>query len=224
MLRTLLGARGVPRLSHDSLDGLPQNGRTDPIEYYKRPLVGYLFRERINMALRMLGGRRFRSLLEVGYGAGAVLVALAPHVDAMAGIDLDAEPEIVERALRARGLDAQLLKGSVYEMPYAEATFDLVVSFSVFEHLSAYETALAEVSRVLAPGGHFLLGMPAVNRTMSRLFELIGHRDIDDDHVTTPAQVARTFSRHGLRVEQRTNLGVPGGGPALYYSWLLKRV
>jgi SAM-dependent methyltransferase len=224
MLRTLLGAGSGPRLSHDTLDGLPQNGRTDPIEYYRRPFVGYLFRERINMGLRMLGQRRFRSLLEVGYGAGAVLVALAPCVDAMAGIDLDAEPEIVDRALRARGLDAKLLKGSVFEMPYADGAFDLVVSFSVFEHLSAYETGLAEVSRVLAPGGVFLLGMPAVNRTMSRLFELIGHRDIDDDHVTTPAEVASTFTRHRLRVKKRTNLGAPGGGPALYYTWLLERV
>ena len=34
------------------LEGIPQNGPTDPIEYYKRPIIGRLFRERINRGLR----------------------------------------------------------------------------------------------------------------------------------------------------------------------------
>jgi len=36
------------------LEGIPQNGPTDPIEYYKRPIIGRLFRERINRGLRLL--------------------------------------------------------------------------------------------------------------------------------------------------------------------------
>jgi hypothetical protein len=56
-------------LTPATLEGLPKTGPTDPIEYYRRPLVGRIFRERINMGLRLLADRRCRRVLEVGYGA-----------------------------------------------------------------------------------------------------------------------------------------------------------
>src|SRR5215472_10315892 len=150
-------------LSLETLQGLPKNGPTDPIEYYRRPLVGRLFRERINRGLRLLGDRRFPRALEVGYGAGAVLLTLARAVDELYGIDLDADPDVVGQLLAARGRKATLLRGSVFALPYESGSFDLVVCFSVFEHLREYSKALAEVARVLAPSAWFLLGMPAVN-------------------------------------------------------------
>jgi len=214
----------VPLLTSESLQGLPRNGETDPIEYYRRPLVGYLFRERINMGLRMLGDRRWPRALEVGYGAGAVLVSLAPVVDELVGLDLDADPDIVTRALRERGMQADLRKGSVYELPYEDASFDLVVSFSVFEHLHEYERGLREVRRVLRADGTFLLGMPAVSRAMTKLFLAIGYSGIDEHHVTTPADVRRRFARAGFTIERTKNLGLPGRMPALYYTWLLRAV
>jgi SAM-dependent methyltransferase len=212
----------MPQLRRGALEGLPKNGRTDPIQYYRRPLVGYLFRERINMGLRMLGERRFEEALEVGYGAGAVLLTLAPNVRKLHGIDLDAEPGPVMKMLDTKGFSADLRKGSVYDLPYAPQTFDLVVCYSVFEHLHEYDRGLEEVRRVLRPGGTFLLGMPAVNRTMTRLFDLIGHRNIDDDHVTAPREVAERFRAHGFVVDGHKNLGLPGRGPALYYTWSLR--
>ena len=204
----------MPQLRRGALEGLPKNGRTDPIQYYRRPLVGYLFRERINMGLRMLGERRFEEALEVGYGAGAVLLTLAPNVRNLHGVDLDAEPAPVTKMLDGRGFSADLRKGSVYDLPYAAEAFDLVVCYSVFEHLLEYDRGLEEVRRVLRPGGTFLLGMPAVSRTMTRLFDLIGHRNIDDDHVTAPRDVAERFGAHGFVVDAHRNLGLPGRGPA----------
>jgi SAM-dependent methyltransferase len=161
------------------LDGIPKNGPTDPIEYYRRPLVGRIFRERINRGLRLLPERRFARALEVGYGAGAVLLSLAPGVDELHGLDLDADPKIVTGLLESRGLKAALRQGSVYELPYETDSFDLVVSFSMFEHLHEYPKGLSEVARVLRPGGLFLLGMPAVNRLMEAGFLAIGFKGIN---------------------------------------------
>src|SRR5215831_18571276 len=113
-------------LQSHMLEGIPQNGPTDPIEYYKKPLVGRLFRERINRGLRMLPVKRYARALEVGYGAGVLQLALAPTVDELHGIDLDAEPESVTRLLSARNCSSTLKQGSVYELPYPDAHFDLV--------------------------------------------------------------------------------------------------
>jgi SAM-dependent methyltransferase len=215
----------MPELTPSMLVDLPKTGPTDPIEFYKRPLVGKLFRERINMGLRQLDdvGPRFARALEVGYGAGAVLLALAPVVDDLHGIDLDAAPDPVTKMLASRGHTATLEQGSVYELPYETGTFDLVVCYSVFEHLHEYGKGLDEVARVLKTGGKFLLGMPAVNRMMEWGFRAIGFKNIEDHHVTRPQDVAKVFARHGFTVRTRRFLGVPLDGVALYYTWLLEK-
>ena len=205
---------------------LPQNGPTDPIEFYKRPLVGWLFRERINRGLALLGERRFARALEIGYGAGAVQLALGRAVDELHGIDLDADPARIAPALAARGVRAELVQGSVLEMPYPDGHFDLAVCFSVFEHLADYRRALAEVARVLRPGGHFLLGMPSVNKGMEAAFRMMGFKGIADHHITTPRMVSDCFGEAGFTVAATSHLDLPARRPAglrLYYDWLLIR-
>jgi SAM-dependent methyltransferase len=213
----------MPELTRDLIRDLPQNGPTDPILYYRRPVVGWLYRERINLGLRMLPRKRFESVLEVGYGAGAVLLALGSTAEKMHGLDLDADPALVRALLATHGREANLVKGSVYEMPFADGAFDLVVSFSVFEHLHEYTRGLEDVARVLRPGGLFLLGMPAVNRMMDAGFRAIGLKGIEDHHVTTPASVARAFDAAGLSVVSTKNLVFPLPGVTIYYNWLLER-
>ncbi len=217
----------MPEITAELVAGLTPNGPTDPIVYYRRPLLGWLFRERINLGLRLLDGRRFVRALEVGYGSGVVLAALHPLVGELHGLDLDADPTQAHETLRARGARATLVQGSVYDLPYPDAHFDLVASFSTFEHLHDYPKALGEVARVLRPGGQFLLGMPSVNRMMEAGFLAIGFRGINDHHVTTPQQVAGGLGSAGLTVlrYRQLTLPLPGlPGAPVYHTWLLERV
>src|SRR5262245_43412147 len=110
-------------LTPSLLAGLPKNGPTDPIEFYRRPIVGRLFLGRINMGLGLIPPRHYAKALEVGYGAGAVMLTLAPAVDELHGIELDADPGPVHEALGARGYAAKLARGSVYELPYEAGSF-----------------------------------------------------------------------------------------------------
>jgi SAM-dependent methyltransferase len=208
------------------LRDFPKTGPSDPIEYYRRPLVGRLFLERINRGLRLLPERRFERALEIGYGAGVVQLVLSGASDEIHGIDLDADPEAAMRLLAARGCNSLLARGSVYELPYEQNYFDLVVSFSVFEHLDEYRKALAEVYRVLAPGGLFLLGMPSVNKLMEAGFWALGFKAINDHHVTTPADVERAWPEVGFVARAAAYLDVPAPRPfgvRVYYDWLLEK-
>jgi SAM-dependent methyltransferase len=211
------------QLTTTLLEDLPKNGPTDPIEYYRKPLVGGLYRYRINMGLGLIPSGHYKSALEIGYGAGAVLLAMAPAVGELHGIDLDADPEPVKKLLATRGRTVNLVQGSVLDMPYADQTFDLAASFSVFEHLAEYRRALREVARVLAPDGLFLLGMPAVNWMMELGFRAIGFRGINDHHITTPAQVAACFEDCGFTLVRSRRLNAPVRPMTLYYVWLLKK-
>lgn len=213
-------------LTAELVSGIEPNGPTDPIVYYRRPLIGWLYRERINRGLRLLRRSRFRAALEVGYGSGAVQLAMAERVAELHGVDLDADPAVASSLLRSRGHAATLVRGDVLDLPYQAERFELVWSFSVFEHLRAYREGLQEVVRVLEPGGLLLLGMPSVNRSMELGFRLIGFKGIEDHHVTAPAQVAQAFEGVGLDALATGHLDLPGPRPAglrLYHNWLLRK-
>jgi 2-polyprenyl-3-methyl-5-hydroxy-6-metoxy-1,4-benzoquinol methylase len=53
-------------------------------------------------------------------------------------------------------------------LPYADASFDVVILSEVVEHLPQYITVIHEAGRVLAPGGHLVLSTPNVQRLHSR--------------------------------------------------------
>jgi ubiquinone/menaquinone biosynthesis C-methylase UbiE len=204
-------------------------GATDPIRYYKRPGIGWVFRRRIEMGLEMIPplGPGSRAL-EVGYGAGIVLYNLASRLSELHGLDLDADPASASKRLRSLGVEARLVKGSVLDMRsvYSDDYFDLVVCFSVMEHLAEPDRALLEMWRVLKPGGVAILGMPAVNRFMEYAFQAIGFKGIEDHHITTPAHVLRLANsdqRH-WQVERRA---LPAAVPfqlALYHTFGLKKI
>jgi ubiquinone/menaquinone biosynthesis C-methylase UbiE len=88
-------------------------------------------------------------VLEVGCGTGLILSRLAERAHSAVGIDLSRG--MLARA-RARGLDvAQAL---ATELPFPDASFDLVCSFKVLAHVPNIHQAMREMARVTAPGGH----------------------------------------------------------------------
>ena len=94
-------------------------------------------------------------ILDVGCGTGANLLMLAEYGDAE-GVDIS---EDALAFCRERGLDKVRL-GAGEELPYEDATFDLVTAFDVVEHMDDDLAGLREMRRVLRPGGRVLLFVP----------------------------------------------------------------
>jgi ubiquinone/menaquinone biosynthesis C-methylase UbiE len=92
-----------------------------------------------------------KDVLECGCGTGLILERIRGHARHATGIDLS--PGMLELA-RARGLDVH--EGSVTELPFADASFDVTCSFKVLAHVPDIGRALAEMARVTRPGGVLL--------------------------------------------------------------------
>lgn len=92
-----------------------------------------------------------KDVLECGCGTGLILDRIRQHARRAVGIDLS--PGMLELA-RARGLEVQ--EGSVTELPFPEATFDVTCSFKVLAHVPDIGRALSEMARVTRPGGVIL--------------------------------------------------------------------
>jgi len=101
-----------------------------------------------------------RTTLEIGLGYGTVAERLARQGADYHGLDLAAGPVAMARARLARVPGARpeaVLQGSVLQLPYDDATFDHVVSIGCLHHTGDLFGAVAEVRRVLRPGGRLLL-------------------------------------------------------------------
>jgi SAM-dependent methyltransferase len=130
----------------------------------RRTLVGSLLR-------RYGGGNGRPHLLEIGCGAGGLLKELAQTTVAY-GMDVEAESM---KYCQERGLE-RLCLGDAAALPYRSERFDAVVCVDVLEHLDDDRAALADIYRVLKPGGRLLATVPAFQWLWSRRDVQLHHK------------------------------------------------
>jgi SAM-dependent methyltransferase len=123
---------------------------------------------------------RPRSVLEVGGGPGELAERMQRELGAEVSF-VDISPRMVELA-RGRRIDAQV--ADVQELPFADAAFDTVVAAWMLYHVPDVGRGLAEIARVLRPGGALI----AVTNSVQHLREL---REL----IAYPTGWEETFSR-----------------------------
>lgn len=100
---------------------------------------------------------RGRRVLEVGVGAGTDHLQWARAGAECYGVDLtDAAIETTRRRLETYGLQSTLRRVDAEVLPFADAHFDVVYSWGVVHHSEHPERIVAEIHRVLKPGGYFI--------------------------------------------------------------------
>jgi len=138
-------------------------------------------REVLDALIQRLGLPADARILEVGCGTGHNLEMLS-RFGSVDAIEVDAA---------ARKMAEQRLGRTVMQAPLpalegvAERTYDLVAAFDVIEHIEDDHAAVASIARRLAPGGRFVLTVPAHQWMWS------AHDSVNHHH--------RRYSRRGLR-------------------------
>lgn len=95
-----------------------------------------------------------KRVLEIGVGLGTDFVQFVRAGAEATGLDLtDAAVEAVRARLAQEGLQAEVLVADAEALPFADGAFDLVYSYGVLHHTPDTAGAIAEVRRVLKPGG-----------------------------------------------------------------------
>ena len=171
-----------------------------------------------------------RSAIDVGCGAGLLAEPLARMGAKVTGVD--AAPENIAAAREhaaGQGLSISYFAGELAMLPLA--TFDLVTSMEVVEHVTDPAAFIGELAARLAPGGLMILSTP--NRTMlSKLLlveaaERVGavpRGTHDWDQFLKPEELTGLLEGAGLEVIDRTGLSPSaakgfklGGSEALNY-------
>lgn len=171
--------------------------------------------ERLPLFVAAVGGPG-RRVLDLGCRSGAVTMHFLEGND-VTGVDVD--PRALELAAE-RGVVP--VRANVEEpLPFGDGTFDVVVAGELLEHVRDPADVVAEVLRVLRPGGAFVGSVPNAFRLQSRLLFLAGRPPEDDPthlHMYSASQV-RSLLEGFARVE----LSFVGGRYRRLHARLLAR-
>jgi SAM-dependent methyltransferase len=138
-----------------------------PTAMFTTPVAGRL--------VRFAGIASGEAVLDVGTGTGVVAVTAARTGARVKALDLT--PALLEQArenARIARMDIEWTEGDAEQLPYPDASFDVVVS--QFGHMFAPrpEIAVAEMRRVLKPGGRVAFATWPPEHFVGRLFAFVG--------------------------------------------------
>jgi 2-polyprenyl-3-methyl-5-hydroxy-6-metoxy-1,4-benzoquinol methylase len=111
---------------------------------------------RYHAVLPLIAGRK---VLDIACGSGYGTHLLSSRAEHVTGVDISADA--IQHAwghFTAANVDYRL--GSATQIPLDDASVDVVVSFETIEHIQGYRQFLAEVKRVLRPGGQLIVSTP----------------------------------------------------------------
>jgi len=151
-------------------------------------------------------------ILDVGCGTGANLEMLGRFGEAH-GVDVSQD---ALSFCRARGLE-NVRHGAAEKLPYEDSSFELVTGLDVVEHLDDDVAGLAEMRRVLRPGGRALLFVPAFMFLWGVQDDVSHHRR----RYTIP-NLRRAVAEAGLEVERTTYANITFFAPILLGRALMK--
>jgi len=151
-------------------------------------------------------------ILDLGCGDGQLTSRLASTGANVTGVDASAA--MVEAA-RARGVDAVV--GNAEQLPFPNATFDAVFSNAALHWVRDQDAMLAEVHRVLKPGGRFVAEMgghgniAAIRVALMAVLEQHGFGGREDgvNYYPTPESYRRRLERQMFHVEHLTLIPRP---------------
>jgi 2-polyprenyl-6-hydroxyphenyl methylase/3-demethylubiquinone-9 3-methyltransferase len=160
-----------------------------------------------------------KDVLDLGCAGGFMAEAMAARGANVTGIDPAVEAIVAARShARTGGLSIAYDVGVGEALPYADGTFDAVVCVDVLEHVRDLKQVLAEVARVLRPGGLFLFD--TINRNpMARFATITVAEDLlgllpsgthDPAMFIKPQELRRAMHAAGLVPGPMTGLGPRG--------------
>ncbi len=174
----------------------------------------HIDQKEVNACLeRLIGDQPAGAFLDIGTGTGDMLTLFADRIERGEGVDQSRDMLAVARAtLEQEGLNhCRVRQGDLYSLPYENGEFDTVMIHQVLHYVDDVAGAIAEATRVLAPGGRLLIADFAPHE-VEDLRKTYQHRRLG----FADSEFDSAFAEAGLNLDQVEHLS---GDPLTVVVW-----
>ena len=130
--------------------------------------------KRVGDKLKQINVKNINNALEIGCGIGLVSAYLAnQHGITVYGTDFDPDEIKLAKEFNKEGAKLHFQVDDAVSLSFADDQFDLVISQNVFHHIPDWPKAVAEIRRVLQPGGYLIWQDLVFPTWLKKLFQPI---------------------------------------------------
>jgi len=138
----------------------------------KKPLVSFFHLKRVEEIVKIVEKLKPKTLIEVACGDGFVLQEISKIKNAPKLTGVEISEKRIERC-KSKPFKAEYILGDILKLPFKDNSFDAVVATEILEHIPNYQIAIAELNRIIKPGGHIIITFPnELNLRLGRLLIL----------------------------------------------------
>lgn len=152
---------------------------------YTHPLIGFVFWNKPKTAFKFLKRhqQRYNTILEIGCSYGFALPSLCQIADKVIGTDIEGTFNFCKDKTLASikrchsNLELKIADATRLSEAVEPSSCDVIVAFSVLEHIEAKEKALEEISKCLSPEGIFVCELPSENWIYKLGRKMVGYSE-----------------------------------------------
>lgn len=176
---------------------LAKTGDVDYFDWnYKFP-IKYIQLYRFKRIARLLGGKRYKNLLEAGTGSGVFLPELSRHCEKLYAFDIHNNFDPIRNLLKQYNLNNYDLRSqSLEKTSYEDKTFDAIVAVSVLEFVDNLDQAIAEIKRILKDDGVFITICPMKSRFLDFIVSLYSTKKPEEEFGESRIFVGKSLEKH----------------------------
>ena len=190
-------------------EALLKTGPVDHADWNYKPILGSIERLRFKLALALIREKRYRRILEIGYGSGVFMPELSLYCGELFGVDVHDCAPAVTACLAKNGVNATLHSAGAESLPFEDEFFDCVVAVSSLEFVSDLEQVCQEVSRVLTPEGRLIVITPGTSKVLDLSLKVLrgkdGKADLGDGRLLIMPALEKWFA---LSVSRKGPVGL----------------
>lgn len=177
------------------------------------------YRNRYRFVEQRLMGQKFDQALNLGGGEGDYDAMIASYCGSLISCDINEEDVAYGRKLNSDVPNLTYQVENALQLSFADASFDLLVSVEVLEHVGQPEKMVQEISRVLKPGGTAIITCPSLDfpftyDPINRILHALGRGHIAQgayafghEYLISPRDFRQWAAKYRLDIIEDRNLG-----------------
>jgi ubiquinone/menaquinone biosynthesis C-methylase UbiE len=203
---------------------LQKTGEVDYFDWnYKFP-IKYIQKYRFNRIVKLLGGKKYGSLLEAGVGSGIFLPELSKHCERLYGIDIHHNFEkIRELCSIYKVANLHLSTQSIDTTNFEDESFDAIVAVSVLEFVPDIQKAATEIKRILKKDGVFITICPMESRFLDFFLSFYTRKSPKEESGDARQNVSKILEQNFTIINKGYMIPIVGKLFPVYTHYKLKK-